>query len=105
MWHWPQVVGSLAIPTDDVCRVWQAVQAPTVPSSFGLPTEWHLAQPVVTAAGPSSWTSGLAGRLLAPLWYFSEKARCSAGMPFWPWTAAHDGTAWRLRRNCWYSFS
>ena len=66
MWHWPQVVGSRAIATDEVWRVWQAVQVPMVPSSFGLPTLWHLAQPLVVADAPSSFTSGCAGRFAPP---------------------------------------
>ena len=66
MWHWPQVVGSRAIATEAVCRVWQAVQLPIVPSALGLPMLWHLAQPLAIAASPSSSTSGLAGRLHAP---------------------------------------
>ena len=66
MWHWPQVVGRRAIATDEVCRVWQAVQVPIVPSAFGLPTPWHLTQPLAIAASPSSATRALAGRLHAP---------------------------------------
>ena len=38
MWHWPQVVGMRAISTDEVCRVWQAVQVPIEPSLLGWPT-------------------------------------------------------------------
>src|SRR5262245_12519869 len=101
MWHWPHVVGSRTMATEEVWRVWQAVQVPMVPSAFGWPTEWHFAQPVMPAASPSSLSSGLAGRFVAPAWYFSENATCSAVKGFSPYTAAHDGAACRLLRNCW----
>ena len=42
-------VGSRAIATELVCRVWQLVQVPIVPSAFGLPTAWHCSQPLVIA--------------------------------------------------------
>ena len=38
--------------TELVCRVWHAVHVPIVPSSFGLPTLWQLAQPLVIADAP-----------------------------------------------------
>jgi hypothetical protein len=41
MWHCAQVLGNRAKATELVCRVWQAVQVPIVPSEFGLPTLWH----------------------------------------------------------------
>ena len=66
MWHWPHVVGSRAIATDEVWRVWHAVQVPIVPSSFGLPTLWHCAQPLVVDDAPSSCVSGCAGRRVPP---------------------------------------
>ncbi len=39
MWHCPQVLGSRASSTLLVCREWQAVQVPMVPSAFGFPME------------------------------------------------------------------
>jgi hypothetical protein len=46
------VVGRRAIATDEVWRVWHAVHVPMVPSSFGLPTLWHSAHPLVVDDGP-----------------------------------------------------
>ena len=63
MWHWPQVSGIRASSTEAACRAWQAVQVPIEPSALGLPTSWHIEQPLVTAAGPSIATSGLGAPL------------------------------------------
>ena len=35
--------------TELVCRVWQAVQVPIVPSALGLPMLWHCSHPLVMA--------------------------------------------------------
>src|SRR5947208_1046709 len=105
MWHWPHVVGRRAISTDAVWRVWQAVQLQIDPSAFGLPTPWHLTHPLTIDAGPSRSTKEFAGRLQDPGWNFSANATCSTERPFSPYTAAQDGAAWRLRKNCWYSVS
>jgi hypothetical protein len=43
-----------AIRTEVLCRLWQDVHEPIVPSLFGLPTLWHCSQPLVMADGPSS---------------------------------------------------
>jgi hypothetical protein len=56
------VVGSRAIATELVWRVWHAVQVPIVSSAFGLPMLWQLAQPLVAADAPSSATSGCGAR-------------------------------------------
>jgi len=73
MWHWAQVLGSRAIRAEVVCRVWQAMQFPMVPSLFGFPTLWHCSHPLVIADPPSNCTKGCGGRRVPPGWYVSEK--------------------------------
>src|ERR1035437_2932245 len=101
MWHCPHVVGRRAIATELVCRVWHTVHVPIVPSSFGLPTLWHEAQPLWADDEPSSATKGCGGRFVAPGWNRSEKSTCSGVNDCCPYTAAQAGAAWRLRRNSW----
>jgi hypothetical protein len=69
------------------------VQVPIVPSSFGLPTLWHCAHPLVVAETPSILVSGWAGRLAPPGWYRSENSTCSGFNPSSPNTAAHEVAA------------
>ena len=41
------MLGSRANSTDDVCRVWQSVQLPMLPSALGLPMAWQEMQPLL----------------------------------------------------------
>ena len=84
MWHWAQVLGSRAMRTELVCRVWQAVQV--ADGAVGIRPADAVA--LFAAAGHRRSALQLYERMWrparAPGWYVSEKFTCSGVRPFSP---------------------